>query len=205
MTISLHSFVASDFRVFTRIAPLGFAAILRVRDGRPSHIENRYSESWQAHYRKKSYLLRDPLIFWALANNGVICWDDPEIVDGAGVIADARDHGLIYGITVATGCDRIRSTCGLVRSDRHFTAQERADALAALEELHEEPAVSVALTEAQLEALRLMAAGERHTRAAAMLNISESALKARLRSARDSLAARTTAGAVHAAKARGLI
>lgn len=50
-----------------------------------------------------------------------------------------------------------------------------------------------------------MATGEHHARAAVRIGINESALEARLISAGESLAARTTAEAVHAAQARGLI
>jgi LuxR family transcriptional regulator len=55
------------------------------------------------------------------------------------------------------------------------------------------------LTEAQIEALRLIAAGDRHAAAASKLGISESALKARLNSARLRLMARTTAEAIQRA------
>ena len=53
---------------------------------------------------------------------------------------------------------------------------------------------------AQIEALRLIADGDRHTAAAAKLGISESALKARLSSARVRLGARTTAEALKKAR-----
>ncbi|MEL7177474.1 MAG: LuxR C-terminal-related transcriptional regulator, partial [Pseudomonadota bacterium] len=56
------------------------------------------------------------------------------------------------------------------------------------------------LTPAQIEALKLIAEGHRHAAAAAELNISESALKARLTSARQRLLARTTAEAIQRAR-----
>jgi len=56
------------------------------------------------------------------------------------------------------------------------------------------------LTPAQIQALRLIAAGDRHAAAAAKLGISESALKARLNAARQRLLARTTAEAIQRAK-----
>lgn len=61
------------------------------------------------------------------------------------------------------------------------------------------------LTPARLDALRLMAEGERMARAAHRLGISESALKVRLADARDALGARTTAAAVWRATSRGLL
>jgi LuxR family transcriptional regulator len=56
------------------------------------------------------------------------------------------------------------------------------------------------LTTAQIEALQCISNGDRHTAAAAKLGISESALKARLKSARIRLEARTTSEAVRKAR-----
>ncbi|SDF19829.1 autoinducer binding domain-containing protein [Limimaricola pyoseonensis] len=205
MNILLHSYAEHEFEDLDRIGRLGFAAILRVSKGKPTHVENRFDTEWRRVYDQRSYFLRDPLIAWALTHDGCIGWDDPSVVDPFGVIGEARAHGMRYGMTVATGSAETRSFCGLARADRDFTESERLAALAAIERLHGGPIGQVVLTEAQREALQLMAAGERHARAAARIGISESALKARLKSARLSLAARTTAEAVHAAQARGLI
>ena len=61
------------------------------------------------------------------------------------------------------------------------------------------------LTPAQIEALRLIAAGDRYAAAAAKLGISESALKARLATARTALLARTTTEAIQRARDYRLI
>ena len=62
-----------------------------------------------------------------------------------------------------------------------------------------------ALTEAQIEALRMIAGGDRFAQAAEKLGISESALKARITTARNRLMARTTAEAIQRAKDNRLI
>lgn len=71
--------------------------------------------------------------------------------------------------------------------------------------LHELSEPPEALTEAQIEALRCIAGGDRFAAAAERLGISESALKARISSARDRLMARTTAEAIQRAKDNRLI
>ena len=76
------------------------------------------------------------------------------------------------------------------------------DVIRTLHDLTEPPE---SLTQAQIDALRLIAAGDRHTAAAAKLKISESALKARLTAARERLRARTTAEALQRAKEFGLL
>jgi LuxR family transcriptional regulator len=66
--------------------------------------------------------------------------------------------------------------------------------------LHEISEPQTQLTQAQIQALRCIAGGDRHAAAAARLGISESALKARLVSARERLMARTTSEAIQKAK-----
>ncbi|GAA3865994.1 hypothetical protein [Celeribacter arenosi] len=66
--------------------------------------------------------------------------------------------------------------------------------------LHEVAEPQLELTPAQIQALRCIAGGDRHAAAAAKLGISESALKARLVSARERLMARTTSEAIQKAK-----
>ncbi|MGX9857204.1 autoinducer binding domain-containing protein (plasmid) [Limimaricola variabilis] len=205
MTLHLHGYAPHDFHDLIRVSPLGFNAVLRVNRGRAVHVENCFPPAWRDAYERQSYFLRDPTVGWALGHDGVIDWATLEPNDPAGVLADARAHGLMHGITVATGSGDIRSFCGLARVDRPFTATEAQRALAVIERLHKGPPGAPALTAAQREALRLMAEGERHMRAAAIIGISESALKARLKSARLALGARTTVEAVHAAQMRGEI
>lgn len=205
MTMLLHSYAPHDFFELAQLAPAGFSAVLRVSRGRATHVENCLRPEWRDTYERKSYFLRDPAIGWALGHDGVVHWADLVSRDHSGVIADARAHGLVHGMTVATGNAETRSFCGLARHDRPFTEDEGQRALEVIMRLHAGPPGTVSLTDAQREALRLMAEGERHTRAAAIIGISESALKARLKSARLSLGARTTAEAVHAAQMRGLI
>ena len=74
-----------------------------------------------------------------------------------------------------------------------------------MQRLHEMTEPPEELTQAQIEALRCIAGGDRHAAAAEKLGISESALKARISSARVRLMARTTAEAIQRAKDYRLI
>lgn len=199
------SYRPDDFAPLARMSTVGFCSVLRISRGRPMHVENRYPAHWRDRYERRSYFLRDPAVAWALAQDGTADWNELEPGDAAGVVSDARAHGLSFGMIAATGTEEMRSFCCLARHDRPFGAAERRAALRAIEDLHEGPPGVAPLTPAQREALRLMARGERHQRAAALIGIGESALKARLRAARRSLGARTTAEAVHAAQTRGEI
>ncbi len=93
----------------------------------------------------------------------------------------------------------------MVRRDREFTEAEMAEARRHIAALHELSRPPEKLTRAQAEALRLVANGQRLAAASAGLGISESALKARLASARLRLGARTTAEALKLAQRANLI
>ena len=103
---------------------------------------------------------------------------------------------------MAISCGPItsRSIVGAARNDREFSDTEIDKIHGLVLTLHELSEPPTELTPAQVEALRCIADGDRHAAAAAKLGISESALKARLISARTRLMARTTSEAIQRAK-----
>lgn len=175
------------------LAPLGFGIALHVRCGRPILMWSTYCDAWRAHYRRHSYAMRDPAIIWGLRHTGVIAWADLEGAEQDCVLRQARAFGLMHGIVLSVGSPYDRSIMGLARADRPFHAGEKAHALELLRKLHDETRSKAILTESQIEALRLVAGGMRYAAAAHALKISESAFKARLRSARSRFGAKTTA------------
>lgn len=183
-----------------KLAPAGFAFALHIKDGQPCILENTYPKEWVRHYREKSYLLRDPTIAWGLENTGIASWTCDKIKDPLGIVEDARRNGLNHGFAMSTGEPNDRSIGSMARQDRPFTRDECLRAFEVFKSIHEVTKPRCVLTKAQIEALRLIANGERHARAAAQLGISESALKARLKTARLSLAAKTTAEAIQMAQ-----
>jgi len=107
---------------------------------------------------------------------------------------------LAYGAVSSYGPITSRSIVGVSRSDREFTDEEMDRLKELTIQLHIEAKPPTELTKAQIEALQCLANGDRHTAAAAKLGISESALKARLQSARIRLEARTTSEAIRKAR-----
>lgn len=98
-----------------------------------------------------------------------------------------------------------RTIASFARHDREFQDDELANLERSVQRMHELSAPAETLTEAQIEALRCIAGGDRFVAAAEKLVISESALKARISSARERLLARTTAEAIQRAKDSRLI
>ena len=186
-------------------APAGFSAGLHIRYAAPLVYVRSYPAEWLKTYDENAYAMRDPLVFWGLGVKGHTRWSEIRLPDPFNILGQARKHGLLFGAVLSCGPITSRSIVGIARADREFTNEEIEQAAALTQELHDAAEPPTELTPAQVEALRLLAEGDRHTAAAAKLGISESALKARLQSARVRLGARTTAQALKRAREYGLI
>lgn len=182
------------------LAPAGYTAGVHIRFASPLYLRSTYPQEWQDVYADNAYSLRDPLVFWGISKSGKTRWSEISLPDPFGVMEKAASYGLKYGAVVSCGKITSRTIVGVARSDREFTDAE----IAAVEEvalgLHDVTEPPEDLSAAMIEALRLVGDGYRHKAAAAELGISESALKARLSSARERLGARTTAEALRMAR-----
>lgn len=181
-------------------SPAGYFLGLHIRFVAPLLSYQTYTQEWADHYTQQGYAMRDPMIAWGFSTVGSTRWSEIEIPDPFGILAEAASFGLKYGASVSCGPTTSRTIAGVARVDREFTDEEIhliRDVILRLHDMTEPPE---SLTKAQIEALRCIAAGDRHAAAAAKLKISESALKARLNSARQRLMARTTAEAIQRAK-----
>lgn len=187
------------------LAPSGYFLGLHIRFTSPLMTFQTYDQAWTDHYTERGYAMRDPLIAWGFSKVGASRWSELGIPDTFGILSQAAGYGLVYGVAVACGPVSSRTIAGTSRADREFTEAEMARIEGIVTRLHDITQPPESLTNAQIEALRLIAAGDRHAAAAAKIGISESALKARLNSARQRLLARTTAEAIQRAKDYRLI
>lgn len=182
------------------LAPAGYSMGLHIRFTAPLFMFQTYDQAWLDYYTEKGFVLRDPMVAWGFSTTGTIRWSDPSLPDPFGLFREARAHGLNFGCTVACGPIRSRTIASFARSDREFTDEEIAAIAIIVHRLHDATEPPEELTKAQIEALKCIAGGDRIAAAAAKLGISESALKARITSARIRLMARTTAEAIQRAK-----
>ncbi len=183
-----------------KLSPLGFGVGLHIRFASPLISIYTWPTAWQDHYTNNVYGLRDPMVAWAFAKQGVCRWNECPIPDPFNIIKQAAEFGLRYGATISYGRISSRSIVGLARDDREFTLDELVKAQKLVEFMHNKAELPESLTGAQREALKLVATGHRYARAAEALGITESAFKLRLSSARTRLMAKTTAEAVQRAK-----
>lgn len=183
-----------------RFAPAGYFVGLHIRFTSPLMTFQTYDQVWMDHYTNNGYVLRDPMTAWGFSTTGAIRWSDSSLPDPFGLFKEAASFGLRYGATVSFGPISSRTIASVARADREFSDDEISRVEKIVQRLHVMTEPPDELTKAQIEALKCIAGGDRHAAAAAKLGISESALKARLTSARMRLMARTTAEAIQRAK-----
>jgi LuxR family transcriptional regulator len=205
MQVSASTGTDADLDELRLSAPAGYFIGLHIRFTSPLMIYQTYDQRWVEHYTANAYVLRDPATIWGMANTGAIRWSDPAFADPHRILPEAAAFGLRFGLTVACGPASSRSIAGFSRADREFADKELRTIQNCVERMHERFALSASLTQAQLDALRCLAGGDRHADAAIRLGISESAFKARIVSARERLSARTTAEAIRRARDHRLI
>lgn len=187
------------------MAPSGFFFALHIRFALPLLHHQTYDPRWIDKYTEEAFALRDPIIAWGFSTTGSARWSEIAIPDPFGIIEQAKAYGMIYGFAVACGPIKSRTIASASRADREFTEAEIDEFAAIILNLHDLTEPPTNLSKAQVDALRCIADGDRHAAAAAKLKISESALKARLNSARQRLLARTTAEAIQRARDYRLI
>ena len=188
-----------------RLAPAGYALGLHVRFASAHIMVQTYDPAWTERYTQSGHMLSDPVVLWGFSNVGACRWSALGMPDPNKILEQAREFDLNFGVAVSHGPLSSRSIGGFARSDREFTDAEIASIRETVEHLHQESTPPDTLTTAQRQALRLVASGSRYAEAAALLGISESALTARLKSARDRLFARTTAEAIQRAQEYNLL
>ncbi|GGE36596.1 helix-turn-helix transcriptional regulator [Actibacterium pelagium] len=194
-----------ELQTLGELAPAGYFLGLHIRFTSPLMSFTTYDPAWTEHYTNNGYVLRDPMTAWGFCTTGSTRWSNKKIPDPFGIFKEAASYGLRYGVTISCGPISSRTIASLARADREFLDEEIEQIEHLVFRLHDITEPPQKLTKAQIEALKCIAEGDRYAAAAAKLGISESALKARLTSARQRLMSRTTAEAIQRAKDYGLI
>jgi LuxR family transcriptional regulator len=190
------------------LAPAGFYVAIRVGFAFPMAEHNHLPPRWVAEYAASGLMMHDPAMAWVYRNSGTARWSSLRGDDTQGVLELARIHGLDYGgvVSCSDKSDPAQRTFGLFcRSDRELSDAELARLEARLMESHREHARPANLTPAERETLGLVKNGLLMKEIASILNVSESAIKQRLKSARVKLNAKTGSQAAAMATMLGVI
>lgn len=188
----------------TTLAPAGYALGLHIRFASALIMVQTYDPAWTEVYTRQGYLMGDPVVTWAFGQTGSRRWSALDAPDLQNILPQAASFGLNFGVAISHGLSSSRSIGGFAREDREFDDDEISQISDLVGLLHQKTTPPDQLSAGQVDALRLIANGYRYADAAAQLAISESALKARLRTARERLLCRTTAEAIQRAAANKL-
>ncbi len=193
---------------FGDLAPAGFYLAIRVGFAFPEFEHNALPLGWVHMYTRGGLIMHDPVMRWIYGNEGVIRWSEIDLSDSLGVLAQAEEFGLNYGASVCISgewTNGLRSFGSFCRCDREFSASELDELSARFRRLHDDQSPPDNITDAEIEALRLVREGLLIKEAAFELGISEGAVKQRLRGVKAKLKARTNTQAVARASQLGLI
>jgi DNA-binding CsgD family transcriptional regulator len=190
------------------LAPAGFYVALRVGFSFPEEELNCLPENWVEFYTTHGLVVHDPAMRWVYGNTGVARLSDITDPDPHRIRAHAAIFGLSHGavVSIMSSADRGRRSYGLFyRDDRNFEADDMVQLQRIMADLHAGNDNDPGLTPAEIEALRMQAAGMRLKQVAAELGISESAVKARLNNAKRKLGAKTLSQAASLAASRRIL
>ena len=132
----------------------GYAMGLHVKFTTPSYFFQSYPKPWLEHYSNAGLLINDPTVSWCFENTGVCRWSDMD--DPAGVLDQAAEYGMRYGIVYATRSNDSHSMSGFARPDREFTDEEIAELVERFEALHVATKDQRALSSATVNQLKKM-------------------------------------------------
>lgn len=190
------------------MAPAGYYLALHIGFAFPKEEVNALPPAWVEHYTREGYLLADPVHRWLYDGEGLCRWSAIPFPDPRGILLAARDHGLVFGLAVSirhAGPGGQRSFGTFARRDREFSDGESEALHAYVLSRHEALVPPRNITQAEIEALRLIKDGQRLKQIAFQLGVTEGAVKQRLKNARLKLEAKTGAEAISRAVTFGLI
>lgn len=118
------SAILTRLETLTALAPAGFAMALHVRYTTPRYLFQTYPVDWISHYNKAGMVMHDPTVLWGFENTGLIQWDALLADDTHGVMAEAAQHGMKFGITYVIDRADSRSLTSFSRGDRGFDTAE---------------------------------------------------------------------------------
>lgn len=144
----------ADFKVR---AASGYALGLHVNFTTPAYFFQSYPRAWLDHYSQAGLLMNDPTVLWCFDNTGVVRWSDLD--DPHGILLQAAEFGMKYGIVYATNAGDSLSMAGFARPDREYSDAEIAELIALFDVLHDTTSNQASLpaaTVAQLKKMSIM-------------------------------------------------
>ena len=200
--------IAAETKGFSNLSPAGHYLALRVGFAFPMFEQYTLPPKWVERYLSRGMLMSDPVMRWMFENVGARRWSALNVDDPRGILNQASTFGLNYGVAICVMDDNPtgqRSFGSFARPDREFTDSEIDTLHDHLLGLHAAMVPPKNLTDAELEALKMVKNGLLMKEIANLLGVSEGAVKQRLKNAKSKLKAKTSTHAATMASSFGLI
>lgn len=143
--------------------------------------------NWRTTYEEKRYLFVDPVVHSFLLKDGDLRWSKVKWRDVFGVMKSAHGHGLKYGASFVRSHSLGKSMLSVSRPDREITPDEfnrLSDWWSTFVQKANQP---LPVSDSEIEALTCIARDMTVKEAAEYAGISETAMKSRLKTARQKL------------------
>ncbi|WP_284162832.1 autoinducer binding domain-containing protein [Frigidibacter sp. SD6-1] len=137
-------------------SPGGFAIGLHIHYTTPRYFFQSYDREWFEIYSGRGLLVHDPIVRWGFSSEGTIRWSALADMDEMGVLKQAGDYGMRYGVAISVMRGNSRSIAGFARSDREMTDIEIAALHKDFRALHDETLGMLVLSPDIHETLRQM-------------------------------------------------
>ncbi|WP_299850838.1 autoinducer binding domain-containing protein [uncultured Roseovarius sp.] len=203
--LSAAELFAESLETISSIGTEGYFVMVNHSRKGPEFIQSSYPQEWQTEYDENSYHLKDPAFLWSLAKNGSRRWSEIKLPDPSGVMKKARRYGLIYGAIFSKGFLTKKSVFSVARDDRELTDDEMTWLADWFERYVTACNRQQAFSIKELDVLQCLSNDMTVEEAADHLNISASAAKARLKTARDRYGVKTNTWMVATALRSNLI
>jgi LuxR family transcriptional regulator len=136
------------------LAPGGYALGFHIEFMAPKFVFQTYPKSWLDHYSSNGLIMVDPMVAWGFEHTGTQRWSGLD--DSSGVMKMAADHGMKYGVVIATVSGDSRSLGGFSHTEREFTDSEIEDLQSGVVAIHNNTADTAKLDADTVEHLKKM-------------------------------------------------
>ena len=192
-----------ELRALHAVGPSGWVLAFNYTVFGPEYMRAGYPDAWRQKYEDRNYFMGDPVLAWTFVNSGVIRWSDIKIPDVRGVMKAAEEYDIRYGVAISLKKGGKRSVLTVARGDRELTDTEINGLVSKFGLWCELATNRAALTDRELDALRLLRDGLTQRETADRLGIAEATVRQRTASASRKLGASNITHAVAIAVSRG--
>ena len=184
------------------LGPSGYVMAFNYTVSGPEFMASGYPDAWHKEYEERNYFVGDPVLLWSFVNSGVRRWSDIKLPDPRGIMSAALQFDIRYGAVISVKKGRKRSVLSVARGDRELTDDEIADLKARFGTWCDHTTNRAALTDREIDVLKLLSTGHSQREIADALDIAEVTVKQRAVSATKKLGATNRIHAVAIAMQR---